>query len=189
MKSKLSSINFALIMLLLITAGCNSGNRKDTEGEKSLAKVPETDIHTTVVIGDLSAINQHIAAGTDLNSIEPTGGSTALITAVVLGKSEIAIALIEGGADLNISNNDGSTALYCAAFFGRTDLVKVLLEKGADKNIRNNFGTTALESVSVPFDSIKGIYDQISKDMGPLGLKLNYEKLQEARIEIASLLK
>lgn len=188
-KSTRQSITVLMLFTAMIFAACtNNGNNQSTKDE-SKPKIPATDIHTAVVTGHIDAIRQHIAAGSDLNTLEPTGGSTALVTAVVLGRSEIATALIEGGADINKSNNDGSTPLYCAAFFGRTELVKLLLDKGADKSIRNNFGSTALESVSVPFESIKGIYDQISKDMGPLGLKLDYDKLQEARVEIATLLR
>ncbi len=186
---KLFSIRTSVTALsfcaLLIIAGCNNVKDNDT----SITKAPSMDIHTATVTGDINSIKQHIAAGTDLNSIEPLGGSTALITSIVLGKKEIAMALIEGDADLNISNNDGSTPLYCAAFFGRTDLVKVLLEKDADKTIMNNFGSTAFEAVSAPFEDVKIIYDQISKDLGPLGLKLDYEQLKKSRPVIADILR
>ena len=116
-------------------------------------------------------------------------GSTALITAAVFGKTEVAKALIEAGADVNSRNNDGSTSLYCAAFFCRTEIVEALLDKGADKSIRNNFGSTALESVAGPFSDVKGIYDLFSKDLGPLGLKLDYEQIEETRPVIAEMLR
>jgi len=182
------------VCLILILSAC-AENKKDTYKETnppvSQAKplAPEIDIHTATITGDLKTIQQHINAGSDLNIKEPAGGSTPLITAVVFGKPDVAKALIEGGADLNLRNNDGSTALYCAAFFGRTELVEILLEKGADKDIRNNFGSTALEAVSAPFNDVKGIYDQISKDLGPLGFKLNYEQLKETRPVIADMLR
>lgn len=187
-KFRLASVIISITIIASALSSCNIGSNKQNEADKDGKKAPATDIHTAVVVGDLESIRGHIEAGTDLNAVEPLGGSTALITAIVLDKGEIARALIDAGADIDKSNNDGSTPLYCAAFFGRTDLVKVLLEEGADKNIRNNFGSTALESVSVPFEDIRPIYDQISKDMGPLGLKLDYKKLQEARKEIATLL-
>jgi ankyrin repeat protein len=185
---KNSGISLMLLLsLLILMSGCiNSEN--NSSGKTVKVETPKVDIHTAVVLGDIKTIKQHIDAGSDLNTIEQTGGSTALITAIVLGKNEIALALIEGGADVNISNNDGSTPIYCAAFFGRTALVIPLLEKGADKEIRNNFGSTALEAVSVPFETIKGIYDQISRDMGPLGLKLDYKELEASRPVIAKLL-
>lgn len=176
-----------LFSLLILMSGCINSENKSSK-ETSKVKTPDMDIHTAVVLGNLKTINQHIDSGSDLNTIEPSGGSTALITAIVLGKNEIASSLIEGGADINISNNDGSTPLYCAAFFGRTDIVMHLLEKGADKSIRNNFGSTPLESVSVPFETVKGIYDQISRDMGPLGLRLDYKELEASRPVIAKLI-
>jgi len=45
-----------------------------------------------------------------------------LTTAAVFGKTEIALALVNAGADVNIINNDGSTPLHTAAFFCHTVL-------------------------------------------------------------------
>ena len=64
----------------------------------------------------------------------------------------------------------------------------MLLDNGADRNLENNFGSTALESVSGPFDNVKVIYDQFSKDLGPLGLKLDYEYIKATRPKIAEML-
>jgi hypothetical protein len=89
---------------------------------------------------------------------------------------------------MNITSNDGSTPLHTAAFFCRTEIVKALLAKGADKSLKNNYGSTALTSVSYPFSEAKGIYDQISKDLGPLGFKLDYKYLEMTRPKIAKLL-
>ena len=146
------------------------------------------DIHTATILGDLDAIQQHIKAGTDLNLREPAVGSTPLISAAVFGKTEIAIALIGAGADLNIQNNEGSSALHSAAFLCRTEIVKALLDKGADKSLKNNYGSTALESVSAPWEYVEGIYDQFAKDLGPLGLKLDFTQLEETRPVIAEML-
>ena len=96
---------------------------------------------------------------------------------------------MEAGADINLQNNDGSTPLHTAAFLCRVEIVEALLENGADKNIRNNFGSTALESVSAPFENVKAIYDQFSKDLGPLGFKLDYEQIKQDRPRIAEMLR
>jgi ankyrin repeat protein len=116
-------------------------------------------------------------------------GSTPLIIAAAVGKTEVALALIEAGADLNIKNNDGSTPLITAAVFCRTEIVEALLNKGADKNARNNAGKTALQSVSRPFDDVKGIYDRLGAALEPLGLKLDYERIKMTRPRIAEMLR
>ena len=189
-----TGITAILVGTLLTFVSCSNKQGKLTAEKKSSTEQkspepPAMDIHTATVTGDLKAVQLHIIAGSDLNSKDPVGGSTPLITAIVFGKTEVANALIDAGADINSTNNEGSTPLYCAAFFGRTELVQLLLDKGADKNTRNVFGSTALESVSVPFNDIKPVYDQVSRDLGPFGFKLDYNKLEEARPGIADMLR
>ena len=103
MKTLTSAI---LIITLLTVVGCG----------KKENPVPEVDLHTAAIMGDLEATQQHIKAGSDLNVKEPTRGSTPLITAAMFGKTEIALALIKAGADINYQNYEGSTALHTAAF-------------------------------------------------------------------------
>ncbi len=188
----LATAMLAAMLLAFYACGGNQGHSAEMKGQSTVIekneKPPNTDIHAAALFGDLKAINQHIRAGSDLNAKDDYG-STALIIAATFGKTEVARVLIEAGADLNITNNDGSTALHSAAFLGRTEIVKALLNNGADKNIKNNFGSTALESVTGPFENVKGIYDQFSKDLGPFGLKLDYEQLKRARPIIAELLR
>jgi ankyrin repeat protein len=98
-------------------------------------------------------------------------------------------ALVQAGADVNARNNDGSTPLIVAAFLCRTDIVQHLLAHGADKNAKDKAGHTALESVSAPFDQVKGIYDFLQAALGPMGLKLDYEQMKATRPKIANLLR
>jgi hypothetical protein len=184
-----SILVFGLLIGACQTQGQKSG--QDNEGSVTTSESverPATAIHTAAFLGNLEAIQQHIAYGSDLNQ-QDAYGSSPLHIAATFGKTEIAQALIKGGANLNLRSPDGSTALHTAAFFCRTDIVKSLLENGADKNIKNNYGSTAKESVSIPFDSVRPIYDQISKDLGPLGLKLNYKHIENTRPIIEDLLK
>lgn len=174
-----------LSFALLTFAACSSQDAKPGQNTKP----PAMDIHTATLLGDLDVVRQHIKAGTDLNDKEPAGGSTPLITASVFGKTEVAIALIEAGADLNSTNNEGSTPLHCAAFFCHTGIVEALLDGGADKDLRNIYGSTALESIADPWKDVKGIYDEFSKALGPLGLKLDYGHLEETRPIIAEMLR
>ena len=186
----LTAILFA-VSLLALTA-CNSQEKKpDNNKENSVSQTsvnpPSVDIHTATFMGNLSAVRQHINAGSDLN-VKDQYGSTPLIIATTFGKTEVAKSLIEAGADMNITSNEGATPLHTASFFCRTEIVKALLSKGADKTLKNNYGSTPLETVAGPFNEVKGIYDQISKDLGPLGFKLDYKHLEMTRPKIAKML-
>jgi ankyrin repeat protein len=182
-----------LLVALFSMKSCNGKQMASAEEVKSTAESesqvepPETDIFTAALFGDLKTIQKHIKAGTDLDQKDGYG-STALIIAATFGKTDVAEALIEGGADLNITNKEGGTALHSAAFLCRTEIVRILLDKGIDKKIKNNYGSTARESVMAPFEVVKPIYDQFSKDLGPVGLKLNYDHLEETRPVIADML-
>ncbi len=176
-----------LLAVLFALTSCNNGGTESTEGS-STPKAPKMDIFAATFTGNIKAVNQHIAAKTDLNQKDGFG-SAPLTIAATFGKTEVAKALIEAGADLNITSADGSAPLHTASFFGYTEIVKQLLAKKADLSIRNSFGATALESVSVPFDQVKAVYDQVGKDLGPLGLKLNYAKIEAARPVIADMIR
>lgn len=188
--NSLSTLILTLIFLSFVS--CNSQEKKAEKTDSTISKTkveaPSVDIHTATFLGNVKALKQHIDADSDLN-VKDQYGSTPLIIATTFGKSEIAKTLINVGADLHITNNDGSTPLHIASFFCRTDIVKALLEKGADKTLKNNYGSTPLQSVSGPFSDAKPIYDQLSKDLGPLGLKFDYKHLETARPIIAKLLK
>ena len=175
MKKAMTAI---LVISLLAAAGC----------EKQENPAPRVSIHLAALQGRIDVIQQHIQAGSELNEKDDYG-STPLIIAVTFGKAEAAQALIEAGADMGIPNNEGSTPLHIAAFFCRTEMVKALLDKGADKNLKNSFGRTALETVEGPFDDAEDIYDSIRKSLGPLGLELDYERIQKTRPKIAEMLR
>ncbi|MBT1705852.1 ankyrin repeat domain-containing protein [Chryseosolibacter indicus] len=179
---------YCLITLLLV-ASCKTKEDGKQNSSHSGLKAPDVDIHTAVVTGNIDALKQHIAAGSNLNEKDPYGGSSPLISACVFGKTDEAKVLIDAGADLNFQNNDGSTPLHTAAFFCRPEIVKMLLDKGADKTIKNKFGATAYESVSGSFNEAKNAYDMMGKILGPMGLKLDYDYIQKTRPVIADMLK
>lgn len=172
---------FISIITVLSLIACSSPTQKDEN------MTPKKSIHEAAFFGDLPSIEQHIAAGTDLNQKDEYG-STPLNIAITFNKEEVAIALIKGGSDLSVTTADGSTPLISAAFFGRTAIVQELIHNKADITATNSFGATALATVSTSFEEVKPIYDQISKDLGPLGFKLDYHSLQTERKAIAELL-
>ena len=162
-------------------------------GEAPPPKPPDVDLITAAAEGNLDAVKQHVAAGTDLNQKDPNPSgakATALGIAAALGHTEVAIALIEGGANVDQRDKDGSTPLHSAAFLCYPKIVQALLDKGADKNARNNSGSTPLEGVELPWEIVKGFYELLDAIIfKPLGAPLDYERIQETRPEIVEILR
>ena len=176
----------SLLLTFILLSGWSCSNQKSSQTQVQTVG-PELPIHAASVMGDVEAINEYIKANADLNAKDEYG-STALTISATFGKPEVTRLLLEGGADINATGADGSSALHTAAFFGRTEIVKMLLSEGIDTEIRNAFGVTALESVRVPFSNLKMIYDQVGKDLKPLGLELDYEQIKASRHEIVKLI-
>jgi hypothetical protein len=78
--------------------------------------------------------------------------------------------------------------LHAASFFCNKEIVEALLAGGIDISVRNNYGSTARESLMPPFSTVKGIYDQMGRDLGPLGLKFDYDEIEKLRPEIAEMI-
>lgn len=179
------------MLVLFMTTACTQPSTKGTTNNNKVqttTEKPTIDIHTAVITGNLEAVKQHIAAGSDINAKEPMSGSTPLMSAATFNKPELAKALIDAKADLSIKNNDGSTALHTAAFFGRIEIVQMLIDARADKTIRNNFGATARESVLGDFAEVKPFYDMLVQQLKPMGFELDMDELQKARPVIAMML-
>jgi CubicO group peptidase (beta-lactamase class C family) len=55
--------------------------------------------------------------------------------------------------------------------------------------LRNDDGSTAFDIVSSPFDDDRSLYDGLAQGLGPLGLKLDYERIRMMRPRIAEMLR
>ncbi len=182
-----------LLTGVMIITGCGSEPESTVETNDTPAAAAEpaplTDIHMAVMFEDLAMIQRHIDEGSDLNQLEPTRGSTPLITAIALGKTEAAKLLIDGGADLGFQDGDGSTALHTAAFFARTEIVEALLEAGADRTTQNDRGATAYDAVTAPWEAVQPMYEALVPQLRPAGVELDLNRIQEARPKVAEMLK
>jgi ankyrin repeat protein len=76
----------------------------------------------------------------------PPGGFTALLLAAREGCAPCAQALIDGHADINLSNPENITPLLEAILNARFDTAKVLIEAGADVNRWDVWGRAPLYS-------------------------------------------
>ena len=132
-------------------------------------------------LGDVEAINRHLAKGADVSQLD-AAGLTPLSWAALLGQAEAAAALIDGGADVLATDYDGTTALHCAAFMGESAVASLLVENGANINAVSNNGDTPL-SVTEMDDGTTWFI------AGLLQIPVQEEKMVAGRSEIAQLLK
>src|SRR5262249_32536385 len=79
-----------------------------------------------------------------VSSVLPRGGWTALMYAARQGALESVRALVESGADVNLTTPDGTSAMVLAVINAHYDTAAVLAESGADPNVPDATGTTAL---------------------------------------------
>jgi len=80
----------------------------------------------------------------DVDSTKGPHGSTPLHIAARCGYLQIAEALLESGAMVDVPDELGETALFRAVEGGHTDMVDALLAAGADVRAENEAGLTAL---------------------------------------------
>jgi ankyrin repeat protein len=109
----------------------------------------QTALMWATVEGHLDVVDALLAAGAAPNmrarvtelgarSVQvdfPSGGFTALMWAARDGDEAIARRLLEGGADINLTNADGATAMMLAIVNDRFDLAATLLSLGADPKL------------------------------------------------------
>jgi len=114
-----------------------------------------TALHFAARQGGLSSVEALVEGGADVNQASPGDRTSPLVIATINGHFDIAMYLLERGADPNLANQAGVTPLYGAinvqwapiAAYPQprahlqqrhtyVDLVQALLAKGADPNAR-----------------------------------------------------
>jgi ankyrin repeat protein len=95
-------------------------------------KAPDIPIWDAAEDGNIEAVQQHLAAGTDVNA-KDNRGRTPLYRAT---NKEIAKLLIASGADVNAKDVAGGTPLHAAIGLGHKETVELLINKGSDVNAK-----------------------------------------------------
>jgi ankyrin repeat protein len=129
---------------------------------------PDISIHNAAEEGNIEAVKQHIAAGTDVDA--KTRGETPLLWAARFGQSQVAELLIAEGADVNAKNVVGQTPLHWAAMAGHKEIIELLIAAGAEVNAKTKRGDTPLDLAE---DDPK-IRNPILKHGGKMGADLGY---------------
>ncbi|MDP6892068.1 MAG: ankyrin repeat domain-containing protein [Verrucomicrobiota bacterium] len=91
---------------------------------------PEISIWEAAAKGDLDAVEAHIDAGTDLDSLSEAG-ETPLHYAVTKNQTEVVLILLDSGVETDIENSLEETALDIAIAGRKEDIIDLLLEAGA----------------------------------------------------------
>ena len=148
--------------------------------------VPTVSIWQAAITGNTAVIEQHAAAGTDLNANEDFGGNTPLHLAAIFGQLDAEKLLIQAGANLNSQNNMGGTPLHMACYFCRPEIVELLLKSGADPKRVNSHGMTPLASVKIELNAeSRAIYEHV---FSSTGLKCDLDEISRTRLQIAEIL-
>jgi hypothetical protein len=137
-KSQLIAIVAAVLLV-----GCGESQQSATPAETKpvepvaetakpkppTAKAPDISIHEAADRGNIEAVKQHIAAGTDVNA-KDGGGWTPLHHAAYGGHKEIFEILIANGAEVNAKMEDGDTPLDMAIKRRRTETADLIRKHG-----------------------------------------------------------
>ena len=132
------------LLLTTIAAVVLVGCATTQQPEPTTAKAPDIDIYGAAYSGNIDAVKQHLAAGTDVNAKNEWGG-TPLHYATFGGHKEVVELLIAKGADVNAKDGVGETPLHWAAKEGNKEVVELLIAKGADVNAKDDVGDTPVD--------------------------------------------
>ncbi|KAL9045455.1 MAG: hypothetical protein Q9214_001501 [Letrouitia sp. 1 TL-2023] len=80
--------------------------------------------------GDVKMVAYWLKQGEEIDSHDSDDNRTALHFAAMKGRKDVALMLLESGADPNFRDRNGSTPIQSAAFWNREDLVLALIKSG-----------------------------------------------------------
>ena len=134
------------LLLTTIAAVVLVGCGESQQPEPPTAKAPDISIHDAAEEGNIEAVKQHLAAGTDVNVKGGRMVGTPLHYAALEAHKEIIELLIAKGADVNAKGSIGQTSLHDAIDRGHKEIAELLIANGADVNANDIDGTTPLDS-------------------------------------------
>ena len=134
----------ALFAFSLLTLGCSTPHHHAAQKQSPVnIEPPSVSIHQAAWKGDVESIEQHWAAGTDVNAAN-NWNATPLHYATRSGQTAAANLLVAKGANLNAKNNEGVTPLHYSASGGHWTIGALLIANGAKVNEKDAEGLTPL---------------------------------------------
>ena len=130
MKSQL----IAIVAAVLVVGCCTPAPEPPTTKVQVRGSDREGELDVPILAaaynGNIEAVKQHLAAGTDVNVKGGFADGTPLHYAAANGHKEIAELLIEKGADVKAKDEGGKTPLDVAIQLKRTELADLLRKHG-----------------------------------------------------------
>ena len=123
------------LLLTTIAAVLVVGCATTQQPEPPTVKAPDISIHDAVEKGNIEAVKQHLAAGTDVNATKDKYGLTPLHEAANEGEKETIELLIANGANVNAKvlsgQQQGKTPLDAANEANHTETADLLRKHGS----------------------------------------------------------
>ena len=185
----------------VVLVGCGPASPKSVSYTAKIpktTKAPDISVHDAAADGNIKAVKQHIAAGTDVNANRGDGWTplhSATHRATGEGHKEIVQLLIAKGADVNAKRHIGRAPLHHAANNGHMEVVELLIAKDVDVNAKDDHGWTPLllaTNKEIAELLIANGADVNAKDidgMTPLGFTTHPDNPNKNKAEIADLLR
>ena len=102
-------------------------------------------LHKAAIEGNADLVKSLIESGANPNH-RSKNGFPCLIQAAEAGHLDAIEKLLDGGAEINATDNiQGMTALHAASFAGYDKIVQLLIKRGADITRKNNKDLTPLD--------------------------------------------
>ena len=117
--------------------------------QQATAGAAETSGHAAMTLaaairaGDMAALKQAVANGTDVNALDESG-MPPIGLAALLGRADVVAFLAANGADVNQNDRYGFTPLMNAAIRGQPEAARILLALGADPALKGANGNDPL---------------------------------------------
>lgn len=115
-----------------------------------LSLQPKLDIFDGAALGETVLVLRELDRDPALIGAYSSDGWTPLHLAAFFGNLDLALKLIERGAEVDARSTNAmkNTPLHAAAAGRKTELVRLLLNEGADPNARQQGGWTALQAAA-----------------------------------------
>ena len=101
-------------------------------------------MENAVRTGDWQRVQELIRSGEDVNPRLSVGTGSLLIVSISHSYNDIALALLEAGADVHAKGVEGWTALHLACELALEDVVQALIDRGSRVDERDAFGATPI---------------------------------------------